>query len=246
MQSVYSFLFWTYFILSCVVLFFVALLLWCLTAPFDTRRTHLHAFSCWWGYHYLQIWPFCTLDITGREHLPTGPALLVPNHQSLGDILLLYGLKSHFKWVSKSSVFRVPFIGWNMRLNQYVGLERGDRKSIVRMLQSCREHLRNGSAILMFPEGTRSRDGTLRPFKPGAFSLAMSEGVPIVPIVLDGTHDALPKTGMTIHTRKRATLSVRVLPPIMPEDFPESTQELSDRVREDMRHILSNLRANTP
>ena len=91
---------------------------------------------------------------------------------------------------------------------------------------------------------TRSRDGTLRPLS-CAFSLA-SEGVPIVPIVLDGTHDALPKTGMTIHTRKRATLSVRVLPPIMPEDFPESTQELSDRVREDMRHILSNLRANTP
>ena len=246
MQTVYSLIFWTYFLLSCAVLFFVALTIWCITSPFDSRRTHLHAFSCWWGFHYLQLWPFWDIQVAGREHLPDGPALLVPNHQSLGDILLLYGLKSHFKWVSKSSVFRIPFIGWNMKLNRYVGLERGDRKSVVKMLQSCREHLRNGSAILMFPEGTRSRDGALRAFKPGAFSLARSEQVPIIPIVLDGTYEALPKKGFTIKTLKGVTLKVHILPPVRPEAFPSTTQELSDTIRNQMAQTLETLRANTP
>ena len=101
--------------------------------------------------------------MTGRENLPwRGPAVIVANHLSLLDILVLYGLFRPYKWVSKASVFKVPFIGWNMRLNDYVAIRRGDRESIKEMMNHCRQHLANGSPILLFPEGTRSPDGVLQ------------------------------------------------------------------------------------
>lgn len=243
-KKLFSLLFWAYMVVSCVVLFWAALVIWLVTLPFDPLRRCVHQFSCFWGYHYIQLCPFWSSKIEGRENIPKGAAMLVANHQSLGDILLLYGLKRHFKFVSKSSIFKVPIVGWNMRLNRYISLVRGDRRSILKMFQECREHLEEGSSILMFPEGTRSSDGNIRPFKPGSFTLAKKAMVPIVPIVLDGTHDALPKSGYVLNTGQH--LMVRVLPPIAPEDFPDSVEELIEKVRGQMVEALVQIRENTP
>jgi 1-acyl-sn-glycerol-3-phosphate acyltransferase len=98
--------------------------------------------------------------------------------------------------VSKTEIFSVPLIGWNMTLNRYVKLKRGDKESIAQMLRECEMHLDEGSSIFMFPEGTRSPDGNVKDFKLGAFEMALKKKVPILPVVVSGTNKALPKYSM--------------------------------------------------
>jgi 1-acyl-sn-glycerol-3-phosphate acyltransferase len=156
---------------------------------------------------------------------------MVANHQSLVDILVLFRLFVHFKWVSKVENFRLPFIGWNMTLNRYIELKRGDRASVVRMLRACRETLAQGSSIMMFPEGTRSPDGRLRAFKPGAFELAKDSGQPILPIVVEGTASALPKRGVVL--RRRSPIRITVLDELPHASFADTpVEELCSRVRD--------------
>ena len=134
--------------------------------------------------------------------------MLVANHASLIDILVLFDLFRPYKWVSKASNFRLPFVGWNMRLNDYVPLRRGDRESVLEMLAHCGRHLESGSPILMFPEGTRSADGALKAFKDGAFELAVAHGVPVIPIAVHGTAAALPKHGLVLEQHVDARIEV--------------------------------------
>ncbi len=213
-----SVVFWSYLALSSAVLWPFAVVIWAVSRPFDPRLTVLHKFTCWWGYHYIQLNPLWNVEIEGSEKLPSdAAAVIVANHQSAGDILMLFGLRRHFKWVSKASVFRVPFIGWNMRLNDYVGLRRGNTRSIARMMDDCRRHLRAGSSVMMFPEGTRSPDGEIKRFLAGAFALASEEEVPVIPVVLDGTMEVLPKRGLLFRGRFGQRVTVRVLDPIGPD-----------------------------
>jgi 1-acyl-sn-glycerol-3-phosphate acyltransferase len=214
---VFSAFYWVFLALMMPVLFAVALVVFLLTAPFDPRRVALHLYSCAWATFYIVVNPVWRTRFHGRERLPwRGAAVLVANHLSLLDILVLYGLFRPFKWVSKEEVFRVPFLGWNMRLNDYVALRRGDRESIRHMMDHCRAHLARGTPVLIFPEGTRSRDGRLQPFKDGAFRLAVEAGCPVIPIALSGTAEALPKHGLALRQGMRA--DVRVLAPVRPED----------------------------
>jgi 1-acyl-sn-glycerol-3-phosphate acyltransferase len=230
MRRLRSAIFWAFFAASSAVLFFVALTLFLLTWPFDRNRKLLHLFSCCWAQLYFWVNPSWRLRVEGRERLPwKGPAVLVSNHQSLGDILVLFGLYRPFKWVSKASVFKAPFLGWNMYLNGYVGLVRGDKESIARMMAECEQWLDRGVPVLIFPEGTRSPDGNLLPFKDGAFRLAHSKGCPLYPIVLTGTADILPKHGWVL--QGRANCKVRVLEPVEPRAFPDAAS-LREHVRE--------------
>src|SRR5947209_4636659 len=138
MRAILSAIFWTFFVVSCAPLFCGALVVWLVTYPFDRDGRVLHLYSCAWAQLYFWINPAWRLRIEGREKLPWhGPAVLVSNHASLGDILVLFGLFRPFKWVSKASVFHAPFIGWNMRLNRYVALVRGNPESIGRMMTAC-------------------------------------------------------------------------------------------------------------
>lgn len=237
-----SVLFWTYLVLSSPILWSFAVLLFLATAPFDRQRRWLHLYTCAWAYHYLKLPPLWSTRIEGIERIPVGQAcVLVANHQSMGDILLLFGLFRHFKWVSKRVMFRVPFIGWNMRMNNYVSLVRGDAVSIERMLDACRAHLRQGSPVMLFPEGTRSEDGQIKAFKRGAFTLATELGLPLVPIVVDGTRDILPKHGFLLRQDRRQRMRVRVLAPV-PVAIGDDARELGERVREQMVEELARMR----
>src|SRR5690606_34634545 len=139
---------------------------------------------------------------------------------------------------SKIENFRVPCIGWNMSLNRYIPLVRGDTRSIAVMMDACRATLLQGNPIMMFPEGTRSKDGKLRPFKLGAFRLARELELPILPIVIEGTGNALPKAGFVLPPGKHP-ITIRVLPPIPPKSFEGLTAEqLTARVRGVFRHEL--------
>jgi len=235
-------LFWPYLLLSSGVLFAFALVIFACTVPFDRRRAVLHLYTCAWAYHYVKLLPLWTARFEGLEHIQPGRTyVLAANHQSLGDILVLFGLFKHYKWVSKRAIFRVPFIGWNMSLNDYVALLRGDPASIETMMQACRRHLQRGSSVMMFPEGTRSVDGEIKPFKHGAFTLASELNLELVPIVIDGTRDALPKHGIMLEQRWGLPIRVRVLAPVAPQPG-ESGIELSERVRSRMIAELDAMR----
>jgi 1-acyl-sn-glycerol-3-phosphate acyltransferase len=175
----------------------MALLLRIISYPFDRRLRLLHLFTCFWASIYTWVMPAWRIRIEGRENVRKNSVyMIVSNHQSQMDILVAFRLFFHYKWVSKAEMFRVPFIGWNMILNRYVKLKRGDKESVDQMLRHCSIHLREGSSIFMFPEGTRSPDGEVKSFKLGAFEMALKEKVPILPIVISGTNKALPKYSM--------------------------------------------------
>lgn len=202
-------LFLVYIAATSAVLFLVALLIFLVTAPFDRRRVLLHQFTSFWACLYLWSMPAWRVTLAGRERIRRGETyVIVSNHQSQLDILVAFRLFFPFKWVSKIEVFRVPFIGWNMALNDYVRLRRGDKESVGRMLDACRRHLRRGSSVFFFPEGTRSASGALRPFKPGAFVLAHERRRPILPVVIDGSRHALPKYSLNFHGRHLIRLEV--------------------------------------
>ncbi len=231
MRAVLSTVFWAFLVGSSFLLFPIAAAVWVLTLPFDPKLRALHLFTCFWGSLYTWANPAWPVRISGREKIRRDEAyVMVANHQSLLDILVLFRLFVHYKWVSKIENFRIPLIGWNMRLNRYIQLRRGDRSSVVKMLALCRETLAAGSSVMIFPEGTRSPDGRLRSFKPGAFVLAKATGRPILPIVVDGTASALPKRGFVLQGRHR--IHVTILDEIRPESFAaESPEELASRVQ---------------
>jgi 1-acyl-sn-glycerol-3-phosphate acyltransferase len=142
----------------------------------------------------------------------------------------LFRIFRHFKWVSKIENFRVPFIGWNMTLNRYIPLRRGDRSSVVQMMRECERTLAEGSSLMLFPEGTRSPSGRMRQFKTGAFEIALKSKVPVHPVVLKGTSDALPKRGFVLQGRH--PISIQVLDRIPYETFAHMTvDELTEHVR---------------
>ena len=231
MHVALSVAFWSFFAVSCVVLFCVALLLFLVTWPFDRSGRVLHLFSCFWAQLYFYVNPLWSLRVEGRERLPwKGAAVLVSNHESLGDILSLFGLYRPFKWVSKASVFKVPFLGWNMTLNRYVPLVRGDAASIAHMMELCRRWLTRGVPVLMFPEGTRSEDGEVKAFKDGAFRLAVEQQCPVIPIAISGMRVSLPKNGFVI--RKTLRCVVRVLEPVHPAAFGGDMAALREAVRD--------------
>jgi len=217
-QRFSSLVFWAFLVSSSIALFPFAVLVWAATVLFDRRLVLLHRFTCFWASLYTWVNPQWPMTIAGREKIRDDTTyVMVANHLSLLDILVLFRIFKHFKWVSKIENFRVPCVGWNMTLNRYVKLRRGDRESVKQMMAACEQTLRSGSSIMMFPEGTRSKTGVLQPFKTGAFELALRTRMPLLPIVLSGTSDILPKRGFVL--RGRHPISITVLDPIPPERF---------------------------
>ena len=237
LARVVSFVYWSAVVLASFVRFPLAALIRLLTMPFDRRRAVLHQFTCFWAALYTWFSPMWSVRVRGRENLKAGgPFVVVANHQSTVDIFATHRLFWHFKWVAKEAMFKVPLIGWNMRLNRYIPIRRGDRKSVVEMFSRCKEALSQGSSVIIFPEGTRSEDGNLLPFKAGAFDLARRENMPILPLVIQGTLKALPPFGFI---KSRARIRVSVLPVWSAEKVQSmSVEELTAQVRDEMAAYL--------
>lgn len=225
-----------------VIFFLVALLVKALTMAFDRRLMLLQQFTCFWAALYTWVIPAWRIRIEGREHIdPAKAYVVVSNHQSLLDILVLFNLFFHFKFVSKTEIFKIPLIGWNMRLNRYIELKRGDKRSAAKMIRECEKTLAEGSSVLIFPEGTRSPDGTIREFKPGAFIVALNQKAPILPIAISGTNTALPKYSLNFHGSH--DIRVRVLPEIAYEEFAGmEPEEAAEMVRQRIAREYEDLR----
>jgi len=228
---IYPFFYILFVGISSAVCFCIACIIRLLTAPFDRRRIISNLFSAFWACLYIWCMPLWSVRVIDRHKLSMKKNyIMVSNHQSQLDILVLYRLFFPFRWVSKAAVFNLPFIGWNMVLNGYVKLYRTDKKSIKTMMKTCEDLLKENNSVFFFPEGTRSKDGILRPFKPGAFILAKKARVSILPVVLNNTKDALPKHSLTI--KGRHCMEVMVLDEIPVSRFEHMTvDEICHMVR---------------
>lgn len=236
-------LFWAFFVVSSTILCAIGLIIRIVTAPFDPNRRVLQQFSCFWASLYIWFNPFWSIGkIEGLENVDHRRAYVIAaNHQSMADILVLFRTFLHFKWIAKKSLFRFPLLGWNMTLNGYIPIERGDEKSREKCMDRAKEWLAQGSSILFFPEGTRSKDGRLQPFKLGAFRLALESGHDLLPIVIFGTLHAIPKHSALLHRRSR--MSLAVLPPISVKGFStgdaaEDAKKLASHARDIIRKRL--------
>jgi len=214
------------------IFFCVALVIWLLTVLFDKRLVLLHLFSSFWASVYLWAMPAWSVRVQGRNTVRLRDRyVIVANHQSVLDILVAFRLYFPFKWVSKAEVFKIPFIGWNMYLNRYIRLKRGDKKGIAKMFVDCEKALAEGNSLFVFPEGTRSETGSLKPFKSGAFILAKKMKIPILPVVISGTRDALPKHSLNFHGSHK--VRIRVLEPVDYERFADlSAQDTAEMIRD--------------
>lgn len=157
--------------------------------------------------------PGWQIDVGGeRLDDPRRPYVVVANHQSAIDIPVVCRLPWEMKWVAKAELFRVPFIGWMMRMAGDIPVARGNKRSRADVLVLAEETLQRRCSVMFFPEGTRTRDGRVLRFSNGAFHLAIKQQVPVLPIAIDGTLDALPKKGWRFTAGH--TIRLRVLPPI--------------------------------
>jgi 1-acyl-sn-glycerol-3-phosphate acyltransferase len=237
-NKIISISFLTFIAVSSALMFLIALCVYVLTAWFDRRLVLLHLFSSFWAAMYLWVMPAWTTTVEGRDRVRKGVTyVVVSNHQSQLDILMAFSLFFPFKWVSKAEVFKLPFIGWNMVLNRYIKLYRGEGESVRQMMALCEQALAQGSSVYFFPEGTRSETGVMRPFKPGAFILAHKMKVPILPIAINGTKHALPKNSVNFHGRHH--LRIRILDEIPYAAFEHlSVEDTAAMVRETIaRHV---------
>ena len=156
------------------------------------------------------MWRF-SVEGEAPADIGTRPYVVVANHLSTADPFLLSFLPWDMRWVAKEELFRIPLTGWLLRLSGDIPLRRGNGASIKETMATCRATLDAGLPVMLFPEGTRSRDGELQPFKDGAFRLAIDAQVPVLPIAIEGTRDCRP-TGSWWFGRARA--KARILAPV--------------------------------
>jgi len=222
---------WLEALLSFIIFFPIVIFIWITTLPFDHNLRILHVFTSIWGSLFTWVNPLWRVSIYGREKiLPKQTYIMVSNHQSIIDIWVVFRLFAHFKWIAKDSLFKIPIVGWTMALNRYISVKRGNKRSHLKMIKACEKNLENGNSLMIFPEGTRSEDGKIQHFKDGAFLLAQSAQVPVLPIIIEGTANALPKKGFVMKTKQSITITV--LDPIPYSTFANLTaRELAEKVR---------------
>ncbi len=206
--------------------------------PFDKKRKIVHAQCFWWCNAVIGINPYWNVVAEGLENIdPHKTYVVVVNHQSIADIVILYKTKMQFKWIAKASLFRVPFIGWNLSLARHIKLTRGEFSSIKKVYREAAEWLRRDVSVLFFPEGTRSETSEMREFQNGAFKLAIKEKKPILPIAIDGTGEAIPKGSWIF--KNKVLFRLRVLPPVDTTQFqPGDFARLRDMVRAQLGGFL--------
>ncbi|MEN9507366.1 MAG: hypothetical protein RI958_3292 [Actinomycetota bacterium] len=226
---------WAWFALGVLVVIWTPLvfLVWLVTLPFD--RGHYAA-----GYLFRKVcvaiqmsnplWRFRTSGTNITD--PRRPYVVVANHESFVDILLISHLPWEMKWLSKATFFKFPLVGWMMQMAGDIRLVRGQKDSVIAAMAECTDRLARKTSVMIFPEGTRSRDGNLQPFKDGAFRLAIENQVPVLPLAVHGAYTGLVKGDWRFGV---TDAEVRVLTPIETEgmtldDLPALKQRAVDAI----------------
>jgi 1-acyl-sn-glycerol-3-phosphate acyltransferase len=224
------------------------ILLWtplvALVRLFDRDPRHLRTARCYrrLGRVLARVNPW-RLEITGLENAdPRRNYVVVSNHQSLADIPVICHVPLDTKWLAKAELFRLPVLGWMMRMAGDVPVDRNDRRNAARALLECARNLRSGCSVVFFPEGTRSPDGAVLPFNDGPFQLAIREHVPILPLAVAGSGSALPR-GTWLFGPKQ-TIGLHILPAVGVDGLTtKQSADLRDQVRQ---QIVEALRTGAP
>lgn len=177
--------------------------------------------------------PMWSIEVTGKfPENPRLPYVVVGNHQSLADIPVVSLLPWEMKWVAKIELFRLPFVGGMLKLAGDIPVDRTSRRSGAEVMIAAKQYLEKHCSVMFFPEGTRSRDGVVRTFSDGPFSLAIKCGVPVIPLAIDGTANALPKHRWRF--TNPGQMRLKVLDPV-------STAGLSKRDAADLRMRVQSM-----
>ena len=174
------------------------------------------------------------LEVSGEEFLSAGkPAIYMANHLSNFDILALFaGLPGQFRWLAKEELFHIPLFGLAMRRSGYIPVNRGNHREAMKSMTAAAQRIAAGTSVVVFPEGTRSDDGNLLPFKKGGFMLALHSQVPIVPVAIRGSSRLLPKGTHVLHGGK---IQVEILPAIPTAGLRGADR---DRLMEQVQEVL--------
>ncbi len=168
--------------------------------------------------------------------------VIISNHQSILDILLINCLRYKFKWISKIENINLPVLGWYLRMADYIIVDRDNEESKIEMLEKSNNCLKKGISIMIFPEGTRSLNNKIGFFKRGAFQLALQADVPILPVLIDGTGGILPKHGLIFSSEYH--IRIRILDPVYPASFgTDNPENLAQQLSLFMTSGLNELRA---
>ena len=235
---------WAWFMLGVIIIVWVPMvfLLWIVTAPFDKGR-----YWVGWLFHRLcvvhtwvnPLWKFSTSGLKVTD--PRRPYVVVANHESFADMFLISHLPWEMKWMSKEDFFKYPLVGWLMLMSRDIKLVRGNKQSIVSAMRGAHDRLDKKVSVMLFPEGTRTLDGSLGEFKDGAFRLAIETGNPILPLAVVGTRQAIPKGDWRFGV---TTAEVRVLSPIETTGMTkDDVATLRDRTRAVIEAELATMRA---
>lgn len=230
-------------LVAATVLFIASFIALVVCYPFDKKRVVVHTLSKWITDVVFGLPPFMKREVIGLENIdPHKVYVMVLNHNSMVDILSIYNLPLVFKWVSKREVYRIPIVGQLLFAHGDIVINRASTKEAMRLVhERGMEWLKRGASVSIFPEGTRSKDGEIHNFKAGAFILAKDAGVPILPIVLDGTKSMVRK-GWLMNWRNKIT--IRVLPPISAEDVQRrDVKDVMAEVRDTMVGTLAEIRS---
>lgn len=236
---------WLEIIMVVIVSTVLMTLVFLLTAPFDRVRKMTGRFFRLCGTMIVRLNPMWSVKLSGAMPKEGGPYVVIANHQSLGDIPIISFLPWEMKWLSKEANFKVPGLGWMMRMAGDIPLRRGEKESAHSAMAKCRWYLEHGMHVMIFPEGTRSADGEIAPFKDGAFRLAIETGRPILPVTVAGTRHALPKQSLVFGSKVKVRMEV--LPPVSVEGLSmDDLPALRDKVREDVAQAFERLGKSAP
>ncbi len=181
------------------------------------------------------------VEVDGLENLPSEPVVIMFNHQSYFDIFAYASvLPIDWRAIMKAELVWIPFFGWVAKATGHHFIKRESSIKSLREIEGIADKIRNGPSVVLAPEGTRSADGKLMPFKPGGFLLAIRSGVPVVPMVVMGGSRIMPSGSLRVYP---GTIRVMILPPIDVGELPqgkEGREALSTMVRESMENVLGN------
>ncbi len=227
---------YTVFIISWTVLSTVFFGIAIIAASFVSRNGNIpHKIAGIWARTILFV-SRIRVTVKGFYHIdPSRSYIYMPNHQSLFDIpVLLSYLDVQFRWLAKKELFNIPIFGQAMKRIGYISIDRSNRKSAFESLLRAAEIIRNGVSVMIFPEGTRSKDRIIIPFKKGGFVLAVDSGVPIVPIIIHGTGEIMPKEEMLI---RHGNVLLEIRQPIETSGY---SRKNKDDLMEEVRQVICN------
>ncbi|MFK5926833.1 MAG: lysophospholipid acyltransferase family protein [Desulfuromusa sp.] len=192
-----------------------------------------HSFVRFWGRSCL-FFAGLKVQVLGVENiLYNRPAIYISNHQSNFDIPIIYaGLPIQFRWMAKQELFRIPFFGLAMKRSGFISIDRSNRRTTMHSIIAAAQRIKEGTSVIIFPEGTRTTDGQLQEFKKGALLIAVKAQVPVVPIAIHGSYQVQSKGQWKVDS---GALTIDFLPPITTEglkntDLQTLTSEVHDKI----------------